>query len=61
MSKKGERNQKLQPSKADKAYGDGYLPSVQTQSAAHEGEHPAQATPVQHAQPRHGVEPLNNG
>lgn len=28
MSKKGERNQSLQPSKAEKAYG-GYLPSVE--------------------------------
>ncbi len=33
MSKKGKRNQELQPSKAEKAYG-GYLPSVEGEGRA---------------------------
>lgn len=37
MSKKGERNQNLQPSKAQKAYG-GYLPSVEGEGRADAAE-----------------------
>ncbi|HEY3369094.1 MAG TPA: hypothetical protein VGK74_28895 [Symbiobacteriaceae bacterium] len=59
MSKKGERNQELQPGKAEKAYG-GYLPSVQTEIEADEGERPADANTIQRAEqtvrnPEHGA------
>jgi hypothetical protein len=35
MTKKGQRDQDLQPSKAEKAYG-GYLPSMEGQGASNE-------------------------
>lgn len=45
VSKKGERNQNLQPSKAEKAYG-GYLPSVAGEGRSDMAEASAQQNPA---------------